>query len=345
MKLIDVLGITLPEKNNETFRKIELETLYHFDFKHHQAIASSVAGVIETQTPFSSSKNIVWNIAQQLNNTQEVLSINKSLKEPLVLIYEMKEDETLYSNQLKIEVKKGIKATIIEIVKSQKKESAFIFNREISLEENASLEYVKIQEIEENNSVIYNVMLHQKEASSCQMHAFEKGEGFVIDSYDNAIDEKNVHYTLNGLVTLQKEAYVANIIQTIHNNEHSMSHINIKHTLKDKSTAIFKAKSIVNENALYTKAFQNAHTILLSNNATIIAQPHLEISIDELEASHGTTTGTLDEEQLLYLQARGISKEFAQTLLLNAFEAQMYEAIENEYLKEYVKTHLGVSYV
>lgn len=127
MKLIDVLGITLPEKNNETFRKIELETLYHFDFKHHQAIASSVAGVIQTQTPFSSSKNIVWNIAQQLNNTQEVLSINKSLKEPLVLIYEMKEDETLYSNQLKIEVKKGIKATIIEIRKKPKKGKCLYF--------------------------------------------------------------------------------------------------------------------------------------------------------------------------------------------------------------------------
>jgi len=343
MKLIDLLGITLPEKNNETFRKIELDALYQFDFKQHQAIFSSAA-VIQTSA-HSSSKNILWNIAQQLNETQEVLSINENLKEPLVLIYEMKDDETLYSNRLKIEVKKGIKATLIEIVKSQQNNSAFIFNRDITLEENASLEYVKIQEIEENNSMIYNVTLHQKKASSCQINTFEKGEGFVINSYDNSIDEKNVHYTLNGLVTLQKEAYVANIIQTIHNNEHSMSRINIKHTLKDKSTAIFKAKSIVNEKALYTKAFQNAHTILLSNNATIIAQPHLEISIDELEASHGTTTGTLDEEQLLYLQTRGISKEFAQTLLLDAFEAQMYDAIENEYLKEYVKTHLGVSYV
>jgi len=344
MKLIDIAGITLPEKNNETFRKVELEALYHYDFKKHQIVPSSV-DVVTRQTLFSSSENILCNIAQKLNDTQEILSIHENSQEPLVLMYEMAEDETLYSNQLKIEVKKGIKATLIEIVKSQKKNSAFIFNREISLEENASLEYVKIQEIEENNSMIYNVMLHQQEGSSCQIHAFEKGEGFVINSYNNPLDDKNIHYTLNGLVKLQKEAYVANIIQTIHNNEHTTSHINIKHTLKDKSTAVFKAKSIVNENALYTKAFQNAHTILLSNNATIIAQPHLEISIDELEASHGTTSGTLDEEQLLYLQTRGISKELAQTLLLEAFEAQMYDAIGNEYLKEYVKTYLGVRYV
>jgi len=55
------------------------------------------------------------------NDTQEILSIHENSQEPLVLMYEMAEDETLYSNQLKIEVKKGIKATLIEIVKSQKR--------------------------------------------------------------------------------------------------------------------------------------------------------------------------------------------------------------------------------
>lgn len=340
MRIIDLSGITLPEKNNETFRKVTLDALYHFDFKHYSPLYSWVE--VKQVPTLTSSENILWSIAQQLNHTQEVISINKNTKEPYIFIYEMKEDETLYSNQLKIEVKKGIKATLIEVVKSQKNNSASIFNREIVLEENASLEYVKIQDIAQSNSMIYNITLHQKESSSCQINAFEKGEGFVVNSYNNTLDEKSIHYTLNSLVKLQKEAYVANLIQTIHNNEDAMSHINIKHTLKDKSTAIFKAKSIVNEKALYTKAFQNAHTILLSNNATIIAQPHLEISIDELEASHGTTTGTLDEEQLLYLQARGISKELAQTLLLDAFEAQMYDMIENKYLKEYVKTYLGV---
>ena len=74
----------------------------------------------------------------------------------------------------------------------------------------------------------------------------------------------------------------------------------------------------------FQKAFQNCNTILLSDDATIFAQPHLEIYIDELEASHGTTTGTLNKEQLLYLQSRGISKDKAyDMLLLKAFESSI----------------------
>ncbi len=52
---------------------------------------------------------------------------------------------------------------------------------------------------------------------------------------------------------------------------------------------------------------------MLSDDAVIFARPHLEICIDELEASHGATTGSLNKEQLLYLQARGIEEKKAKT--------------------------------
>ena len=105
------------------------------------------------------------------------------------------------------------------------------------------------------------------------------------------------------------------------------------------------AKSIVNESALFSKAFQNCNTILLSDEATIFAQPHLEIFIDELQASHGTTTGSLDKEQLLYLQSRGISKDKAYEMLLSAFENKIVDNIKDEIIKEFVQNYKRDKYV
>ena len=115
--------------------------------------------------------------------------------------------------------------------------------------------------------------------------------------------------------------------------------------MKDSSKAIFKAKSRVLETALFSKAFQNTDTILLSDDATIFAQPHLEIYIDELEASHGATTGTLNKEQLLYLQTRGIPKDLAYEMLLKAFEEKIVNNIKDEIIKEFVQEYKKDLYV
>ena len=108
---------------------------------------------------------------------------------------------------------------------------------------------------------------------------------------------------------------------------------------------MFSAISIVNNEAPYSKAFQNSHTILLSDDASIVTKPHLEIKIDELEASHGVTTGTLDDEQLLYLCSRGIPYDLAQDMLLDAFEVQILEKITNEQIQEFIKNHIKSLYV
>ena len=96
---------------------------------------------------------------------------------------------------------------------------------------------------------------------------------------------------------------------------------------------------------MFSKAFQNSNTILLSDDASIYAQPHLEILIDELEASHGATTGTLDKEQLLYLQSRGIPKQKAYDMLLKAFESQIYDNINDILIKEFIKDYARSKYV
>jgi Fe-S cluster assembly protein SufD len=69
-------------------------------------------------------------------------------------------------------------------------------------------------------------------------------------------------------------------------------------------------------------------------------KPQLEIWADDVKCSHGATTGKLDENALFYLQARGISKQVAKALLVQAFAGEILEKISDEKLKILLETQL-----
>ena len=342
--LINELNTKIPKKSEEEFLKINFDSLFSYNFKEVKTYELDIMG-LKTIKDENSYESVLFNITKSLDDNQKVLTINKNIAEPIFLIHKIKEDETFFTNSLKIEVKENIKAQVVEVFVSESNNSCYGVNRNIVLEENASLEYVKIQDINASSSMIFSNCTTQTKNSKLKITNFEFGEGFIINSFENIINEEFIDYELNGLIKLFNEANNATLVKTIHNEKNSISSINYKNSLKNSSKAVVKIKSIVNENALFSKAFQNCNTILLSDDATIFAQPHLEIYIDELEASHGTTTGTLNKEQLLYLQSRGISKDKAYDMLLEAFESSIKNNIEDEIIKEFIQNYKKEQYV
>jgi len=87
----------------------------------------------------------------------------------------------------------------------------------------------------------------------------------------------------------------------------------------------------------FFKAEQNSKAILLHDDAYMVAKPQLEIYIDELEASHGATTGQLDRKQLFYLQSRGISYVEARKMLVIAFANTLIEEVKDTRHQERIK--------
>ena len=73
---------------------------------------------------------------------------------------------------------------------------------------------------------------------------------------------------------------------------------------------------------------------VLSEDAEMRTQPQLESYADDVQATHGASTGQLDETALFYMQQRGIDKEKARQLLVGAFMKEIVEAISDEALRE-----------
>ena len=271
-----------------------------------------------------------------INLKNEELFIDEPTKEPIKIIYYPKKEK---KNTLKIRIKEGVKASLIEVFAGN--DLIVEFDREFIVEKGASLEYLKYQNVGVNSIIDLNYNIKLKDSARLNMTNLELGFGSNKNIYNTSLDENSSILNINGLVKLSKDTDSKSIFRTVHNGQSCISDIEYKHLLDDSSKGTFDALSEVNQTALYSKVFQNTDTILLSDDAVIFAQPHLLINIDELEASHGSTTGSLDKEQLLYLQARGIDEEKSKKMLLKAVENRVLSKIEDEKIKEFIKTIEG----
>ncbi len=108
----------------------------------------------------------------------------------------------------------------------------------------------------------------------------------------------------------------------------------LKFVLDDSAHGRFIGDLKIAPDAQKTEAHQTNRNLVLSEDAEMRTQPQLEIYADDVQATHGASTGQLDETALFYMQQRGIDKEKARQLLVGAFMKEVIEAISDEALRE-----------
>ena len=108
----------------------------------------------------------------------------------------------------------------------------------------------------------------------------------------------------------------------------------VKFVLADQSRGRFVGDLKIAPDAQKTDAHQTNRNLLLSEEAEMRTQPQLEIYADDVKATHGASTGQLDESALFYMQQRGIDKQKARQLLVNAFMVDVLATISDETLRE-----------
>lgn len=114
-----------------------------------------------------------------------------------------------------------------------------------------------------------------------------------------------------------------------------------KKVLRNGATGVFQGKILVKSGAQKTDGYQISQALLLDDDSQFLAKPELEIYADDVECSHGSTSGAIDEDALYYLRARGIPKSLATDLLTLSFLAEAVEEIEDDALREEINRQLS----
>jgi Fe-S cluster assembly scaffold protein SufB len=100
-----------------------------------------------------------------------------------------------------------------------------------------------------------------------------------------------------------------------------------KALVDDQAHSVFNGSVQVPRLAQGTDAAQLSRHLLLSSRARVDTKPELEIVADDVRCSHGATVSSLADDELFYLQSRGIDRDRASSLLMRGFCAQIVASL------------------
>jgi len=156
------------------------------------------------------------------------------------------------------------------------------------------------------------------------------------------IDAPEVELALSGLYLCSSEEKLNFNILVRHSSGGSVSRQLFKGVVTGKASASFDGLIYVARDAQQTKAYQENHSLLLSPEAKAESRPQLEIYADDVECSHGATSGFLNAEEQFYMRSRGIPEEEARRLQIISFISPIVAKLPEE-LQEEVYEKLPVA--
>ncbi len=205
---------------------------------------------------------------------------------------------------------------------------------EAVLNQNAVLDFYKIQEENDSSFHLEKFQAVQKERSVLSHYNFTLGGSLVRNDINSRLEGSDAECNLWGIYLGKDKRIVDNHSIVDHSVPDCRSNELYKGILDDESRGIFNGKIFVRKDAQKTNAYQSNKTVLLSDKARINTKPQLEIFADDVKCSHGAAIGKLDKAGFFYLRSRGIPAELANSILIRAFASDVIEKIKIDELKE-----------
>lgn len=348
--LLDKLAsLGLPDKKSEAYRYFDSESLLSPAYKILDYIPHTIQEAekleIVNGTVITAPKDlrVYYGISTEIDMEHyDPLYFLGHLLSPHVIIIEIDGDrevellhrytqsDTLIHYRIVIKNQANRHATVYESFESEDAQGSLVlYGYDIHVAADSTLRIIKNQTINnEAYSMIASHAVNVGKQANIMLKYFDFGNSSALQLLKVDLGEY-AHIDAGHLLYISGKAKRGTISHIVHKGEHSSSTQVAKSILEDGSRGIFDALIRVEHTAKHTKAQQNSKAVLLGESSYMVSKPQLEIYIDELEASHGATTGQLDEMQLFYLQSRGIAKHEAKKMLIIAFANTLIETVKD----------------
>ena len=213
---------------------------------------------------------------------------------------------------------------------------------DFNLKENAVLKNYKVDKFENKNVRYLFNNIEQDKNSISETFILSLGSNFFKSEINSNLKGEYSSAFVNGIFSLKENKH--HEIRTIinHLTENTKSYQLIKSVLEDSSKAIYQGKIFVNSKAQKTDGYQLSKAILLHKDAEFNAKPELEIYADDVKCSHGSASGSLNEDSIFYLMSRGLNYQQSRELLINGFLLDVVEKITDPEIKNLIKNMIGI---
>lgn len=198
---------------------------------------------------------------------------------------------------------------------------------EVVAMERSAVELYDLEEASESTSRMSQTFVRQLEGSRVQIHTIALSGGTTRNELNIDITGAGCETLLAGIAVGRGKRHIDNASTVRHLAPRSSSRQLFKYALDDESTGAFEGGILVTPAAPLTEAYQSNRNVLASARSRMHSKPRLEIYNDDVKCSHGATTGQLDAEALFYMQTRGIPRDQARIMLMQAFMTDVLDTV------------------
>ncbi len=244
--------------------------------------------------------------------------------------------------KLDFEIDKDSTLRLIDLFNDTSEKNFLNIFYNFDLKENAVLKNYKVDKFENKNIKYSFNNIEQNKNSISETFILSSGSDFFKNEINCNLKGKYASAFVNGIFSLKNNKH--HEIRTIinHLTEDTKSYQLIKSVLEDSSKAAYQGKIFVNSDAQKTDGYQLSKAILLNKDSEFNAKPELEIYADDVKCSHGSASGSLNENSIFYLMSRGLNYQQSRELLINGFLLDVVEKITDSEIKNLIKNMIGI---
>ena len=315
------------------------------DFSYEDQNKIEISDEIKKDISFDYENSLI-----DLNNafTHKVFKIlvkkDYSLKRPLIIYHSTNEKIKSKNINLRLdfELSENSCLKLIDFFTANTDKNFINIFYNFNLKKDSILKNYKIDRFK-NNDLKYSFNnIEQEDNSVSETFILSSGSDYFKNEVNCNLNGKYSSAFINGVFSL-KENQQHEIRTTInHLVEDTKSYQLIKSVLGKNSKSAYQGKILVDSKAQKTDGYQLSKAILLDETSEFNAKPELEIYADDVKCSHGSASGSLNENSIFYLMSRGLNYQQSKELLINGFLLDVVEKITDSEIKDLIKNMIGL---
>ena len=330
------------EHNKIVFINGKVERI-NFKYEDQDKIEINESSKLEVK--FKNSNSLIDLNNAFINKIYKILvKKDYSLKKPLI-VYHLTNNEIQSKNinlRLQFQLEQNSSLRLIDFFNHNSEKNFINIFYDFELKKNAILKNYKLDKLQNKNIQYSFNNINQDENSVSEIFLLSAGSSFLKNEINCNLNGKYSSAFVNGIFSI-KDNQQHEIRTTInHLVENTKSYQLIKSVLGKNSKAAYQGKIFVDQKAQKTDGYQLSRAILLDETSEFNAKPELEIYADDVKCSHGSASGSLDENSIFYLMSRGLNYQQSKELLINGFILEVIENITDIEIKDLIKKMIGL---
>ncbi len=315
------------------------------DFDYEKKDQIEIIDQSETINKFNNNSSLSdLNSAFTNKSFKIVVKKGYQLTKPLI-IYHTTNTKIWSKNinlRLNFELYENSSLRLIDLFRDTSEKNFLNIFYNFDLKENSILKNYKVDKFENKNIKYSFNNIEQDKNSISETFILSSGSNFCKNEINCNLNGEYSSAFVNGIFSINNNKH--HEIRTIvnHLTENTKSYQLIKSVLEDSSRAVYQGKIFVNSQAQKTDGYQLSKAILLNKDSEFNAKPELEIYADDVKCSHGSASGSLNEDSIFYLMSRGLNYQQSRELLINGFLLDVVEKITDPEVKNLVKNMIGI---